>query len=65
MSVGVRRTTIRDLAHGSKDFLLVAVIISKQNPKTIRLKSGSGNIKSKVFLKKYNHPYCFNNYMVM
>lgn len=43
MSVGVRRTTIRDLAHGSKDFLLVAVIISKQNPKTIRLKSGSGN----------------------
>lgn len=43
MSVGVRRTTIRDLAHGNKDFLLVAVIISKQNPKTIRLKSGSGN----------------------
>lgn len=43
MSVGVRRTAIRDLAHGSKDFLLVGVIISKQNPKTIRLKSGSGN----------------------
>lgn len=43
MSLGVRRITIRDLAHGSKDFLLVGVIISKQNPKTIRLKSGSGN----------------------
>lgn len=40
MSAGIRRTAIQGLSHGSKDFLLVAVIIAKQTPRTIKSKNG-------------------------
>lgn len=41
--MGVKRTGIRELVHGSKDFLLVAVMISKQSPRTLGLTKSSGN----------------------
>uniref|UniRef100_A0A1B6GAB0 MEIOB-like N-terminal domain-containing protein n=1 Tax=Cuerna arida TaxID=1464854 RepID=A0A1B6GAB0_9HEMI len=39
MSAGIRRTPISALSHGSSDFLIVAVIIAKQTPRTIKSKS--------------------------
>ncbi|KAG8275284.1 hypothetical protein J6590_089388 [Homalodisca vitripennis] len=39
MSAGIRRTQISALSHGSSDFLIVAVIIAKQTPRTIKSKN--------------------------